>query len=396
VIIEERWRVLTVLFLARSVMAFQFASVGAIAPLFMEKFQVDAAAVGLLIGLYSSPGLLFSLPGGMIARFFGDKRVVLCGIALMAIGGTIMAVFEFWGMQLTGRLIAGIGGILLNVVMTKMVTDWFSGREISTAMAVFVNSWPAGIALALVLQPVVAGYLGLGGTQGLTALLSLIGFALVLRYRTPEGLVDQLSAVGVTGAFPKGVALAAIGLAASIWGFFNAAIAMIFSFGPTILVERGLPLAAASASVSLVLWILIASGILGGFIADRSGRPLMMITIGAVLLALSMILFSRTDAIILICVMMGLLVGLPVGPIMSLPSRALSPTNRSAGMGIFFTIYAFWFATSPWMAGELIRVTGSTNAAMNFGVIALVGILPCLWLFERLLGNARGTGPARR
>ena len=39
------------------------------------------------------------------------------------------------------------------MIMSKMVTDWFAGREIASAMAIFVNSWPVGIALALIALP---------------------------------------------------------------------------------------------------------------------------------------------------------------------------------------------------------------------------------------------------
>jgi len=41
-----------------------------------------------------------------------------------------------------GRLVAGAGGVILSVQMTKMLTDWFAGHEIATAMAIFVNLGP--------------------------------------------------------------------------------------------------------------------------------------------------------------------------------------------------------------------------------------------------------------
>jgi len=44
-----------------------------------------------------------------------------------------------WTVQIAGRLVAGAGVVLLNVQMTKMVADWFAGREIATAMAIFVK-----------------------------------------------------------------------------------------------------------------------------------------------------------------------------------------------------------------------------------------------------------------
>ena len=121
-------------------MAFQFATVGALGPVVGQTFQIDASSLGVLIGLYLSPGILLALPGGAIGRTIGDKRSVIAGLALMALGGTVSAVSDIWELQLTGRVVAGAGGVILNVLMTKMVTDWFEGHEIATAMALLSSS----------------------------------------------------------------------------------------------------------------------------------------------------------------------------------------------------------------------------------------------------------------
>ena len=102
----ERWRVLALLFLIRTTMAFQFGSVGALGPLVGQEFQVDAAGVGFLIGLYLSPGLVIALPGGAIGRFFGDKRAVLAGLALMTLGGAISTFGATWEAQMPARVLA--------------------------------------------------------------------------------------------------------------------------------------------------------------------------------------------------------------------------------------------------------------------------------------------------
>src|SRR5205085_5491817 len=121
--------------------------------------------------------------GGEIGRRFGDKRVVLFGLALMVAGGLTMASAPTWGWQVAGRIVAGIGGVLLNVLMSKMVTDWFAGKEIATAMAIFVNSWPAGIALALVALPMAGTQLGVSAAFLLTTALVAVGLlAMALLY----------------------------------------------------------------------------------------------------------------------------------------------------------------------------------------------------------------------
>jgi MFS family permease len=152
---RNRWFVLAVLFAVRLTMAFQFQSVAAVAPLLGQTFGVGLADIGTLIGLYFAPGVALALPGGAIGRKFGDKQTVLAALLLMLTGGLAMALSDSWAVQIAGRLISGAGGVMLNVQMTKIVADWFAGKEIATAMAVFVNSWPAGIALSLLVLPVV-------------------------------------------------------------------------------------------------------------------------------------------------------------------------------------------------------------------------------------------------
>jgi hypothetical protein len=60
--------------------------------------------------------------------------------------------------------------------MTKMVADWFAGKEIATAMAIFVNSWPAGIALGLLTLPLIGTAYSVGAVYlAVAALIVFLG-----------------------------------------------------------------------------------------------------------------------------------------------------------------------------------------------------------------------------
>ena len=113
-------------------MAFQFQSIAAVAPLIGDGLALDKTQLGWLIGLYLLPGGAFALPGGLLGRRFGDKRLVLVGLALMAIGGAWLSVAESFAAANAARFTSGIGAVILNVLMTKMVTDLFAGRERSS------------------------------------------------------------------------------------------------------------------------------------------------------------------------------------------------------------------------------------------------------------------------
>ena len=159
--LRNRWGILAVLFAVRATIAFQFQSVATVAPLLGSEFGATLADIGVLIGLYFAPGVALALPGGAIGQRFGDKTTVLGGLLLMLAGSLMMASATSWNIQNAGRLVAGAGGVILSVQMTKMLTDWFAGHEIATAMAIFVNSWPTGVAFSLVVLPFVGTTYGL-------------------------------------------------------------------------------------------------------------------------------------------------------------------------------------------------------------------------------------------
>lgn len=379
---QNRWTILTVLFTVRLTMAFQFQSVAAVAPLLGPAFGVGLADVGTLIGLYFAPGVVLALPGGAIGRMFGDKRTVLAALLLMLIGGLGMALSHSWSVQIAGRLVSGAGGVMLNVQMTKIVADWFAGKEIATAMAIFVNSWPAGIALSLLALPVIGSDRGIEAVY--LAVAAVIAAALVLFALTYQPPANVASIAAMPSARLDRRATSAVVTAGLIWGLFNIGFAMIFSFGPTMLVEHGWSITAASSVISSALWLGVASVPLGGLLADRSRRPSLVLTVGCILSAMLMVALPRSDAVIPIIVALGMVFGLPAGPMMSLPARVLRPETRAIGMGIFYTLYYGTMMLGPAVGGALAKWTGSAAITLDFGAVLLL-VCPVLLLgFDRI------------
>jgi MFS family permease len=379
--VRNRWGILAVLFAVRLTMGFQFQSVAAVAPLLERELGVGLADIGLLIGLYFTPGVALALPGGAIGQRFGDRLTVLGALLLMLIGGLAMALSASWSVQIAGRLVAGAGGVMLNVQMTKMVTDWFAGREIATAMAIFVNSWPAGVAISLLTLPAIGTTYGVSAVYLVVA--ATIGCSIVLLaalYRPPP---NSVAATTAAARLDRNTVIALIA-AALIWGLYNVGFATIFSFGPAMLVERGWPITSAGSTISIVLWLAVISVASGGFLADRVGRPGVIIVAGCIVFAMLMILLPRSGAVIALTVALGLVCGLPAGSIMSLPARVLQPATRAVGMGLFFTVYYAGMMLGPAAAGACAKWAGSAGAALDFGAAMVLACPVILWAFNRI------------
>jgi MFS family permease len=379
-ILRNRWGILAVLFTVRLTMAFQFQSVAAVAPLLRTQFGVGLAEIGFLIGLYFTPGVVLALPGGAIGQRLGDKRTTLAALLLMLVGSTVMALGESWSAQVAGRLIAGAGGVLLNVQMTKMVADWFAGKEIATAMAIFVNSWPAGIALSLLTLPSIGTTYGVNAVDLFVAALVVIGIALAMTYSPPQGVV----AAATASARPDFRTALAVTVAGLIWGLFNVGFAVIFSFGPTMLVERGWTIAQAGSVISIVLWLAVISVPMGGFVADGLKRPQTVLVVGSLVTTALMLSLAHTDAVIASVIALGLISGQPAGPIMSLPARVLRPHTRAIGMGGFYTVYYGIMALGPIIAGATAKWTGNAASAFDFGALVALACPQLLFAFNAI------------
>jgi predicted MFS family arabinose efflux permease len=277
--------------------------------------------------------------------------------------------------------------VLLNVLMSKMVTDWFAGREIGTAMAIFVNSWPVGIAFALVTLPPIADMQGLKTAYLFTALLVLLGLVvLAQRYPPPP---PRAAGTAEKNAVLERNVLKAVIVAGAIWGLYNVGFAMVFAFGPTLLVERGWSITSAGSTVSLMLWFAIVSIPLGGYFADRLKFHTLFLVVGCLASAILLLLASREPDSVLIYAALGLVAGMPAGPIMSLPSQVLEPRVRAMGMGAFFSVFYCAMVLGPVLGGWAAALRGSASMALDFGAAMLIACVAGIWLFQRLIAAMR-------
>jgi MFS family permease len=69
-----------------------------------------------------------------------------------------------------------------------------------------------------------------------------------------------------------------------------------------------------------------------------------------------MLLLSHSDREILAIIALGLLGGLPAGPMLSLPTR---PETRAIGMGVFYTLYYATMMLGPIIGGACAKWTAA-------------------------------------
>ena len=381
---HARWLMLLLLFVARVAMGFQFQSVASTAPFLVRDLGIGYAQVGTLIGLYMLPGVLIALPGGLMGHRFGDKAICASGLALMMAGGLILGTAHGYGIAVLGRLLSGVGAVLFNLVLTKMTTDWFAGREIVLAMAVILSSWPFGIAAGLLSQGVIAQTAGWPAAMHVaTGLCAAALLLMTTLYRRPPGPASA-PLTKKRRALPAGRAVPALIVAGLGWGLLNLGLVLFFSFVPLMLVEQGVPSLSAASWAGAALWISMISIPLGGLAVQRSGMPDAAIFVFCCAAAVVLALLPTGAVPLLLCILFGLVLGPPPGAIMAQPARVLAPADRAAGLGVFYTFYYLLVATGPALAGLLRDHTGTASAPVLLGALAFLLVPVCTMTFRAL------------
>lgn len=377
----NRWFILGLLFLARTVMAGQFQSVGALGPVLVRELGVDYAAIGTLIGLYMLPGIVIALPGGLLGQRFGAKPVVIAGLLLMASGGLLMGGSASFLPLAAGRLLSGIGAVLLNVLLTKMVADWFAGRGIATAMSILISSWPLGIALGLILFPPLSTMGGWGSVMLAMAGLALASLVLIAAfYRDPPSF--PAAAPGKLHFNLSGREWRLVSIASLIWTAYNVGYIVLAGFAPEFFTTRGLSLEEASSIVSILGWSLIPMVPASGHLAERLRRPTLFMAGGFAVVAVALALLPLVSGAIADFVLVAVALGLPPGLVMALPAGALRPEARSVGMGVFYSWYYAGMALLPAIAGFYRDLAGSPAAPILFSSAMMLLGLMGLMLFR--------------
>ena len=379
---DARWRMLALIFVVRTGLGFQFQTMGSVGEALTSPLGLSYAELGTLIGIFFLPGLVLAIPAGYAGRHVSDKALVALGLAALAIGGALCAIAHGFGLMALGRALCGAGFVISTIFMTKMVADWFVGREIATAMAVLVMSWPFGIAMGQVSHAWMASAVGWQWAFATASLYCLAGAAVVLSaYRPPPAAVATATVGPISSALTRREWILIL-IAALVWGCFNAAYIIYLSFAARVLVQGGLGTLEAAATVSLASWVMIVSGAICGQIADRTGRSDAVLYFCLIVAMAALALLPHTKFAVPLTLAFGLLGMAPAGLIMALTGQAVAPERRAFGIGVFLAVFFVFTAPTPTIAGWLYDRTGDPFWPILFAIALFALTLVCNLAFR--------------
>ncbi|HET7313187.1 MFS transporter [Salinisphaera sp.] len=139
--------------------------------------------IGLALGAYGLTQALLQIPLGFASDRFGRKHIIAGGLVILAVGSVVAALSTSIYGVILGRILQGSGAVgstilALNADLTREDTR-------TKAMAMIGISIGLAFAVAMVIGPLISGWVGVPGIFWFTALLSLLGL-FVLYGATPE------------------------------------------------------------------------------------------------------------------------------------------------------------------------------------------------------------------
>jgi cyanate permease len=382
--LSNRWAILGMMFLIGLTLPLQFQAVPALAVFLIAEAHLSYTDIGVLTGLYMLPGIFLAAPIGVLAATIGDRLTLIIGLGVMAIATIVFAMTESYGVMFASRLVGGAGAVAISVLMPKVITNWFFGKEIATAMAIIASSFGLGVGIAMASLPLIAAPTSWQMAMTLNVVPVGLAIALLLMiYRDRPSASDNPVKQGLQWSISR-AELVLSSIAGLARGLFASAYVVFMSFLPPLLIVQGMEATQAGLLTSIAAWVSIASVPLGGYLSDQTGKPNYFIVGSSLGAALACVFVPYVAPAIVWVVLFGFLRGGCTGGVMALPSQVLRSQSRSTGFAVVSATYFICMTAFPPIGGLILDMTGSAAATLWFAGLLWFLITVTLAVFKLL------------
>ncbi len=335
----------------------------------------DPALIGLAMGIYGLTQGFLQIPFGLASDRFGRKRVIILGLMVFAAGSFMAAAATSLALLLAGRALQGAGAV--SAAVTALLADQTRDSVRTKAMALVGASIGLMFALSLVVAPLLAERIGLGGLFALTGFLALSCIAVVTWWTPPEPAEHKDAARGGLGEVLRHAGLLRLNIGVFV---LHAVQLAMWVAVPAMLVQAGLDKADHwKVYLPTVLGSMLVMGAVL-FPLERRGylRAVFLSSVGLIgLVQLGLLAVAPQPGLaamgaLLFLFFCGFNVLEASQP--SMASRMAPRHVRGTALGVYNTLQSLGFFCGGALGGWLIKNAGAQ------GVFGLCAGLMALWL----------------
>lgn len=369
-------------------------------PIYVVDLGFSPAFAAVVVGLRGVGVLLFDVPAGMLVARYGDKPVLLGGLALILVGSIGLAASPHPVMLSLAAVLIGAGFAAWMLGRQAYIADTCESHEVGRAIAVMAGLQRVGIFIGPAAGGLVASAAGYSVTFTIAAVFAVFAGALVVVFTRNVHHDERTEVVG--GRAMLGLLrahariLATAGSAAFSLQLMRATRQLLVPlFGQAIgldVVQIGF-VYSLSAGIDMCLFYPV------GVLVDRRGRKWSAIP-SILLFAVGLSMLPVADGfypLLLVSLLLGVANGLGTGIVMIIGADlAQRSSHRGQFLGLWRLIGDVGMSASPLLSGVLVNLASLAAASLVVAAFGFAGALVMLLLVPETLRRVGGSDGERR
>ena len=384
-------RSLQIVFSVTLISVMEVSCIAPVLPKIAEALSISAHQAGLLIVVFTMPGIILSPFFGIAADRFGRKNVLVPALLLFGICGTIAGFTESFSLLLILRFFQGAGAASLGSINQTIIGDVFPGKDRVTAMG--YNS--SILSIGTMLYPSIGGAVAILGWHYpffLAALAFPVSLLVIfgLDYKEPAtngNLIEYLKQ-SFKLIKKKDIISLYIGTLAAFILLYG----ILLAFFPFYMKEHfgASPLAIGLVMSSSSIGSIIGSFNLGKFAIRFSSKKLLVAAYLIYPAALATVFFMPTILLFIIPVFIyGFANGILIPNIQTQISILAPDEYRGAFMSINSSVLRLGQTIGPLLSGLIIASLGE-KYVFAFGAFFALAAAGFVALSIKEIGNLEG------
>lgn len=353
-------------------------------PLWAAEFGLSFAQVGIIRTVYSGGMALFQIPAGFLAERWGERRLLVAGTAVTALGFVAASWAGGFVALLVILLLAGLGSGVQHPLSSSLISKAYEGGRRRAALGTYNFSGDvgkAGAAAVIALAAAAVGWRTAGAAYGLLGLVAAGALLIVLGRLAAGGagpVTDRdgapLRGWGIRD--PRGFsALAAIGMVD------GATRAGFITFLPFVLMAKGSTVAGVGTGLALLFVGGAAGKFICGLLAERVGVIRTVILTETLTAAgIVTVIAAPLPAALATLVPLGVALNGTSSVLYGTVADLVMAERRSRAYGLYYTLSVGCSALAPAFYGLLGDAVGVPATLGIIAVVVLATLPLCLVL----------------
>jgi MFS family permease len=246
---------------------------------------------GWVISMFNIIGLVTGMALGALADTAGHRRLMLTGLAALALAGLFGAASVDGAMLLLSRLFEGFGFMMTVVAVPSLIVRASRVEDQRLAFGIWAAYMPAGMALMLGLTPLLMAPFGWRGLWVVNAILAA-AFAVTLMIATrplarPASARPKVTFAALLRDIKDTVTAPGPIVLALGFGVYALQYVSVFGFLPTVMVEHeGLTPIVAASLTAFAIFMNVPGNVLGGVLQHHGMSRATAIALASIVMGL--------------------------------------------------------------------------------------------------------------